>query len=517
MAESDLEMTTRDYGALVRRRWLLIIGGVLVGVGLGLAVFAYAPAKYMSTASVIVSATGSDTTVTNGKSTSEINLDTEAQIVKSNVVAGQAADILDNGSTAEQLAKKVSVTVPANTSVLDIAFMAGSAAAAQDGAQAFADAYLENRKTVEENRIDGQVKTLQSKIDDLNKQLRDTSVALDAATTDAAKSYLLTQRNLIVQQIRSSTSALDPLQAQDVVPGAVITKASLPSAPSGLSLTLVLASGLVFGLILGVLAAFIRDRRDRRIHSRQDLEALGIDVLVGRFDLSAPEDVLRQRQPGDEALRQCRNALLARLPQHRGSFLVTSVSADHGGATAAASLAVTLARSGVRTALVCCNTHYDITQDAPLVRGDGPTLTDVLRSGVAVSRALQPVQDIPDLLVVAPGKDGALFSGLLQSNTIRPALAEIEALVEVVVIDVAPTVVNADAQTVVSSTQGMLLVATSDRTASGEVVDAVDQMSNVDATLLGAVLVRPQRDRRRKGRRSAPQPVESSRERQPTP
>ena len=253
MAESDLEMTTRDYGALVRRRWLLIIGGVLVGLGLGLAVFAYAPAKYSSTASVIVSPTGQrhhrdQQQVDLGDQPRHRGPDREVER-RGGAGGGHPGQRLDG----REPAKKVSVTVPANTSVLNIAFTAGSAKAAQDGAQAFADAYLENRKTVEESRIDGQVKTLQNKIDDLNKQLRDTSIALDAATTDAAKSYLLTQRNLIVQQIRSSTSALDPLQEQDVVPGAVITKASLPSAPSGLSLALVLASGLVFGLILGVL------------------------------------------------------------------------------------------------------------------------------------------------------------------------------------------------------------------------------------------------------------------------
>ena len=148
------------------------------------------------------------------------------------------------------------------------------------------------------------------------------------------------------------------------------------------------------------------------------------------------------------------------------------VSADHGGATAAASLAVTLARSGVRTALVCCNTHYDITQDAPLVRGNGPTLPTCSGPGL-----LSPGHSSRSRTSRPPGRGSRARTAASSPGSCRRTPSarrwqEIEALVEVVVIDVAPTAVNADAQTVVSSTQGMLLVATSDRTAAGEVVDA---------------------------------------------
>ena len=516
--QKSLEVTTGDYGALVRRRWLLVIGGALVGLGLAVAVLAFAPASYSSTTSVLVSPTGSDATITNGKSTSEINLDTEAQIVRSSVVAGQAANILDDGESRSDLVKRVSVSVPANTAVLNISFAASTPRAAQKGASAFARAYLANRKSVEETRVKDQVDTLKAKIDDLNKQLRATSAAFDRAPSNAERSFQATQRALLIGQIRANTQALNPLQDQDVIPGAVITDASLPTSPSGFSVPVVLTSGLILGLLLGVAAAFVRDRADRRIRTRSDMEQLGIDVLVSQFDLPAPADVLRQNPGGDEALRQCRNALLARIPQHRGIVLVTGVSADNSGASAAASLAVTLARSGVSTALVCCNTHYDITADAPLVLDNGPTLTDVLRSGVAPARAMHPVPELPDLVVVPPGRDGALHSGLLQAHTIGPALEEIGSLVEVVVVDVAPTAVNADAQTVVPSTLGMLLVASADHSTSGDVVEAVDQMTNVNATLLGAVLVRVRRARRRQalGKAKATRRTERSRDPEPT-
>ena len=52
---------------------------------------------------------------------------------------------------------------------------------------------------------------------------------------------------------------------------------------------------------------------------------------------------------------------------------------------------------------------------------------------------------------------------------------------------------NADAQSVVTATQGLLLVVTANVTSTEEVIEAIDQMEHVDAVVLGALLVDPGR------------------------
>ena len=497
MLTTEDQGTLGDYGALIRRQWLLLVGGAILGLLLGIAGIAYAPESFSSTTSVIVLPTGDDTNVTNGRTTAEINLDTEAQIVTSLVVGEKAADLLNTDTDPRELAKQVEVTVPANTSVLNIGFTAGSAEEAQAGAEAFATAYLENRKALATQRLSTKAAALRAKISSLNDELKKVNQSLDNSPS-SQNNFLNTQRNLLVQQIRSNTSSLSPLLTQEVTPGDVITEAQLPTRPSGLSRSLILASGLFAGLLVGAFAALVRDRADHRLRTRRDLRRLGFDVLVSKFELPSPAEVIRHRHPQDEALRQCRNALLARLPHHRGSLVVASASPDVSGAAAAASLAVTFARSGVRTAFLCSNTHSDIVSGASLVDDSLPTLADVLRSGTAPSEALHEVAGVPHLWVMAPGADGGLFSELLQTNAMAPVLAELESQVEVVVLDVAPTAVNADAQTVVTATQGLVLVAMAGVTTSDDVVEAAEQMDHVKANMLGAILVTGDRATRRR-------------------
>lgn len=487
MPGTEREAAVADYGALIRSQWLVILGGLAVGLLLAAAAIVLAPASYASTTGVLVNPTGQDTNVANGRTSALINLDTEAQLVTSSVVASRAAEILDSELPPRELAQSVAVTVPANTSVLNISFTGDSPDHARDGARAFADAYLANRRAAAEDSLSDRADALQRRISDLNEQLKDVSDQLSSGVSTAQHNLLVTQRNLLVQQIKASTAERDPLLTS-VDPGRVITDAQRPKAPSGLSRPVVLVSGLIGGMLLGLLGAVSRDRLGRRVRSRRDLERLGVTALVPRLSLPVPSEVLYNRNPYDVTLRQFRNALLAQLIDHRGSVLVTSASAGPEGASTAASLAVTLARSGVRTALVCSNTKYNVVDEAFAIPSH-PGMADLLRSDASVESAMHEVSVSPRLFVVPPGADGALFSELLQDVSVRKVLAEIESQVDVVILDVAPMSANADAQTVVSSTQGVVLVASEGESRKVEVQDAVEQISRVNASMLGGVVV----------------------------
>lgn len=496
MEISERESMVGDYTGLVRRRAPLLLLGLVLGLALGVATLVLSPKTYESTTSVLVQPTAEDTNVVNGRTATAINLDTEAQIVTATVVAARAAELMDSSLKPRELARRVSVQVPANTSVLDITFAEGTARGAQRGAETFAKAYLDNRRDLAKDKLATSVEGLEDTIRSLNADLIEVNDDLADTTNRARRAYLSTQRNVLEQQIRANTDSLNPLRNQEVQPGSVITQAQRPTSPSGIDPWLVLVSALFAGLLLGAIAAVVRDRRDRRVRNRHDLERLGLDVLVGRFTLPGADAVQSHRHPHDEPLRQCRNALLARLEGHRGSLVVAGASNSLVGSTAAASVAVTFARSGMRTVLVGCNTGADITAEAFGVP-HSPSLTDVLRSGARPISAMHSVSGTPNLAVVSPGPDGSLFSELLQDASVRPTLAEFKNLAEVVVLDVAATAFNADAQTVVTATQGLLLIVTANVTTTDEVIEAIEQMSHVEATLLGVLLVDPGPERRK--------------------
>src|SRR5690349_4572858 len=134
-----------DLLGMGRRHWWLVLALVALGV-LGAAQFTrMEPKVYESSASVLVQPIGVDTNVVGGRTKGDINLDTEAQLVHSTAVATDAGTLLRSTQRPQQLARRVSVEVPPNTSVLVITYSGPSPQAAQSGAHAFAEAYLANR------------------------------------------------------------------------------------------------------------------------------------------------------------------------------------------------------------------------------------------------------------------------------------------------------------------------------------------------------------------------------------
>jgi len=487
-----------DYGEILRRRWWIIAVLCVIGVGLALAALQVVPKTYSATALVQVKSVGESGAVANGRTSDAVNLDTEAQLVKSNDVAIRAREILKSDEAVRDLAKRVNVTVPANTSVLSIAFDADNAAGARDGAQAFATAYLANRKEVAENDLAAQIDTIRSQIKSLQESLTESNKRIAKAPSGSAeRADAQATSTALSKQIQDLSTQLSPLVGQDVNPGTVITAAQLPQGPSSPSSRLLLASGLAAGLLGGCLIAFITARLDQRIRDRRDLERLGLDAMTDVVSVPAIRDAGTSPASGDgaESLRQLRNALLAQMPGRCGSVIVANASDVEAGSAVSVSLAVTIARSGADVVLVSANTVRCAVEQAFDVPVQ-PGLVDVLRAQADLEAATLTVREIPHLRVIPAGADGSLASDLLQGPRVEAVIKELAESADVVIVDVAPTSDNADAQTLVTASDGALLVATSMKTRRNEVLGAVDQLRHVSARVFGSVVVNVNRERR---------------------
>src|SRR5262245_28219532 len=107
-----------DYVAMARRQWTVVVASLLLCLTVAAVLAALTTRVYVSTTSVLVQPIGNqDTNVVGGRTKSEINLDTEAQLVRSTAVAANAAALLRSTSAPDTLARSVIVEVPPNTSV----------------------------------------------------------------------------------------------------------------------------------------------------------------------------------------------------------------------------------------------------------------------------------------------------------------------------------------------------------------------------------------------------------------
>ena len=490
-----------DYLGMLRRHWwvvlLLAVAGVL-GAG---AVARAQPKVYESATSVLVAPTGvSGANAAGGRTSGTINLDTEAQLVLSTDIATAAQKLLKVGTPPDQLTANVTVTVPANTTVLVITYAAGSPKEAQAGSHAFAIAYLQNRQSTAQADLTAQISALDAKVREYSAALSQLSSRLATlAKGDPNRADLTSQVATLTSQINTLTSRENELATTQVVPGKIINDAPLPVDPSRPSIPLYLASGAMVGLLLGTGVALVRERTDKRVRRAVDVTRRGdvpvLSVLPARARPRA-DDVYPPHGIAGRTFHRLRNEVLASLadggPATGGQLIVVAGASRGLAATlVAANLAAALARSGSEVVLVCAQPPDSLTESLAATGMLGvaavPGLSDVLAGKVGLDEAVQRAPRIPSLRVLTTGGT-ASAGGLLQSQALRDTLAKLRAGVEYAVVEAPSTAAGADAQSLASQADAAIVAVELRRTRHAEIVDAAEQLRRVGTPLLGAVV-----------------------------
>ncbi|MBO3750764.1 hypothetical protein J5X84_32205 [Streptosporangiaceae bacterium NEAU-GS5] len=252
-----------DYGALLHRHWVIVSLFLIAGVAGAVAALLATPPEYVATAQVQVLPTGmrDQGNQITSRQREPLNLDTEAQIAQSSVVADKAAQLLKNPDP-EGLRKRVGIDVPPNSAILSISFSAPDSPGAAAGAQAFADAYLKNRAEAATHALDDDLKALRGRLREVNAGLVKAAAGVAALQKGTAERAVAAhQQSVLARQGYSLTLKYDGLRTIAVTPGIVISRARPPAQPDAPSVPIYLGGGLFAGLVLGAGAALARDRR----------------------------------------------------------------------------------------------------------------------------------------------------------------------------------------------------------------------------------------------------------------
>jgi polysaccharide biosynthesis transport protein len=502
-----------DAGTL-RRHWRMVAVLALIVGGLAAIRSLQQTPVYEATASVLVRPLGATSIETGRRPDRILSMAGEQRIIQSEAVAAIAGRKLAVTATPPELLEHLSVDVPADSQILRVHFRAPDPRTAQRGADAFAQAYLAFRKEDAGRRVANSRSSLQRQIAALaaKKAGQDAIAAPDSSATPEQRRSALELSDSYSEQQADLEQQLATLEQLNLSPGTVIEPAALPTS-AGRARPVRVGLGLVAGLVVGILAAFVWDRTDTRLRGPGELaERLGRPIL-GQIPR------LRRRRGGPAMVDQPESAaadayrrLRARLTEVAGrleltSIMVVSPGPGEGKSTTAANLAVALAESGREVLLVSADLRRPRIHELFGLQNESG-LSDILLDGLPETTGeswptddrrptlLQLWSTAPHLWILPSGPSPQHPSTPLDSATMRQFLKEQGELFDLILLDCPPALAP-DSLALASLVDGVLLVVDARQTDRSAVSAVRDEFDHLGDKLIGAVLIRAPRGRQR--------------------
>ncbi|RKN46001.1 lipopolysaccharide biosynthesis protein [Streptomyces hoynatensis] len=292
----------RDQFRQLLRYRLLIVAGILAGLAGGAWLGLRAGDTYIATSEITLRTPTTDPLA--ATSVDRVAMGSERRTAVSDVVAERAAEALGSPGATASLKHGLQVTNPPNTEVLRFAYSAGDPEVAADRANAFVQAYLDNRQADAEETVARSVASYEDQRAPLLERRDELQDALDTLA-EGSSAYDSTAADLsnLAGEIAEINSAISSLRALDTSGGRVITAATPPGSPAGPGLPLLLCIGYVVGIGLGLLAAWVRLVFDPTVRSPGDVtRALRAPVLgvLPRTGRGHPDRLLAEGRLAEE-------------------------------------------------------------------------------------------------------------------------------------------------------------------------------------------------------------------------
>jgi capsular exopolysaccharide synthesis family protein len=435
-----MHVELKDYVRIFHKSWILIVACVLFGIAASAAASIATTPKYVASTQLYVSvkaaADAGSGELVQGTSFARQAVTSYVDVVNSAIVLNDVIAELGLDLTAAQLAPSIASSSPLNTVLIDVS-------------------------------------------------VTNSDPALAAKIANSVGSNF--SRIVVDELEKPDGEAISPVKIETIQPAQVPTRPTSPNVPLNIAL------GLLVGLAVGIGIAVLRSVLDTRIHSLHDIELVTDTPMLGgiNFDPDAKKRPLvvhaDPKSPRAESFRSLRtNLQFVNISGGPRSFVVTSSIPGEGKSTTTANLAIALAETGVRVALI--DGDLRLPRLAHYMGLEGAVgLTDVLIGRAELADVLQSWGR--DKLVVLPsGRVPPNPSELLGSAAMSNLLDSLTAEFDVVLIDAPPLLLVTDAAVLSKLTGGALLVVASGRTKRNELASAVKALERVESSPVGVII-----------------------------
>lgn len=430
-------LNLQEFAKVMRSRWITVSATAFVTVLASVAVMLLTTPRYEATTRLYVSATGGASVAEayQGNRLSQERVLSYAELLKGQTLAQRTVEKLDLDITAEALRQNVKADAKPDTVLLSVQVLDESPVRARDIANTLADEFV--------------------------VLVRELETPEDGSRPDA---------RVVVEQ-----------------------RAAIPREPVVPNKPQYIAIGLALGVLLGVGLAIIRDLLDNTVKDRQTVEAIAGVSVVGTIPLDKarrkepPISFGNDNSPIAEAFRKLRtNLKFLAVDNPPRVVVVTSSVPSEGKSTTAINIALALAEANHEVVLVDGDMRRpSLARYLDLVGQVG--FSTVLSGEVELSEALQKSK-YPRLTVLTAGISPPNPSELLGSRTAKNMLANLRADFDYVIVDSSPLLAVTDAAVLSGNCDGVLIMARHGQTKRDQLAYAIENLVDVDAPVLGAVL-----------------------------
>ncbi|GBF79936.1 exopolysaccharide transport family protein [Aphanothece sacrum] len=272
-----------------------------------------------------------------------------------------------------------------------------------------------------------------------------------------------------------------------------------PWQPENRSRTLIILAGAGIGIVGGAGVILLLALLDDRLHSPQELRDALADrevPILGQLPFIyrslVQEDqspILLEGESGDLSFYERLRSNLRRLVSDTSKvILITSITNEEGKSVTAYNLAIASAQAGKRTLLVEADLRSPSKVQWLQITPDPEASIEPLRYYAARTDAISLVPAIANLYVLPSPGPQRQAAAIIESSELQLLLKDARGRFDMVIVD-SPSLSRCnDALLIESLTDGLLLVTRPGLTRSSLLNEAIDQLSEAEVPVLGAVI-----------------------------
>lgn len=410
------------------------------------------------------------------------------------------------------------ITTGRDSDVLNFTFSASSADGAAAAANTWATAYIEEKRLATQASI-GQVEAdLEARLDELEQERTQIRAELERLEDSLASSSDEASRSVVqlaidresaniagrVAQVDAqiinkiaNISRLELERELATSDGAeIVSAARPPDAPGNTAPSIGIAIGVVLGGIVGVGAALLADNLYRSVIDGDEIEGLGLPLL-GEIP-KAPRKLRKERlsfitrtRPETALANACEKirVTLGHIAARGNSktLLITSPNRGDGKTTFAVNLALASASAGRRVVLADFN-----FRDPQLHNLFGteqvPGLSDALINSSPLLDVAAHDGQSANLRIVPAGTEPPNSAAFCSSSLVGRTIADFREEGDLAILDCPPILPVADALSLATHVDGVVLVVRSGDTRKEDVTAAAESIARSGGRLLGIVV-----------------------------